>query len=167
MAADVQAMADMLLQTLNFRLAFPTILDFVRSYTRHVLPNLDEKNTSDRSYWMIRQIAELALQTPIHLSYKPSRIAACVLVLGRYSVPESVVGMLWPESLQQATGYSLLDLKSCLQELAGRLEEIRVQVPNLGMVTRRYRSLSRGGVAAVAIPPVHNFDFVTNFDQPT
>jgi hypothetical protein len=165
---QIQGTANLILQTLEWKLAVPTPLDFVPAFL-----NLDATTTtttttttSSKSHWMIRQVVELALQTPIHLSYQPSMIAASAIVLARYCVQDPTVVELWPESLQRATEYSLMDLKSCCMELSGRLEEIRERVPNLIMIPRRYRAASRGSVADVPIPSLLSFDWIANYEPP-
>jgi hypothetical protein len=152
---QIEKVEGIILQQLDWKLAFPVILDFVMAYG-HVLG----LGNHSRSFWMMRYISELALQSPIYLNYKPSLIAASVVVLARFCLQERD---LWPESLERESGYAWYDLEECIMALSRLLEDIRSSMPSLIMIERRYRQISRAMTANHWIPSVDSFASLTGW----
>jgi transcription initiation factor TFIIIB Brf1 subunit/transcription initiation factor TFIIB len=156
-ADQVTGTEDFILRQLDWKLAFPTSLAFMISYTR--LLGID---SDSQVFLMMRYVVELALQSPIYLTYKPSMIAASAVVLARCCMQESEI---WSEALEQETSYSLNDLCNCTMELSGLLENIRATMPELIMISRRYRKSSRQSVASISIPSISSFDSLVSYHE--
>jgi hypothetical protein len=149
------AAEDIILQQLDWKLAFPTILDFVLAYARTL--GLEENS---RTFWMMRYIADLALQTLVCLTFQPSLVAASVVALSLYGLQE---GNVWPESLVRETGLQWHDLEECTVAISRELEEINLTLPDLMIVGRRYRQTSRRLVGVLAIPSISSFSTLTAY----
>jgi hypothetical protein len=89
--AQVTAADEFDLEHLEWKLVFPTPLDFVNAYARFLGLDMDDIAFS----MMIRYVVELALQSSIYLVYKSSIIAASVVVLGRFCLSNN--SLLWPQ----------------------------------------------------------------------
>jgi hypothetical protein len=154
---EITGAEDFILQQLEWKLAFPTPLDFVKAYAQ-------ASGLADDSqvFLMMRYVVELALQSPIYLAHKPSMLAASVVVLARFCIQDSE---LWPEALERETNYSLDDLRDCTMELSGLLDNIRSTMPELIMISRRYRKPSRHCVADISIPSLSSFASLTAYHE--
>jgi hypothetical protein len=142
---------ELLLCSLHWKLAMPTILDYVELYIQF-LPFVDQ-----RTAWVMRYFSELALQAPIHSLYLPSKIASCIVVLALYCLKEEEGANtveLWTREMEEFTGFTWQSLEGCLVTLTALLEDIRNTMPELSIIGRRYRKLARGSVAVINIPRV-------------
>jgi hypothetical protein len=139
-ANDLVRTEEYVLKQLEWKLAFPTSLGFLEAYGYAL--GLDKES---KSFQMMRYISELALQSPIYLSYEPSMIAACSVVLARFCAQDNE---LWSDALQHQTDYSFEDLSECTIELS-----------------RRYRKSTRGCVSEIAIPSISSFATMTAYQQ--
>ena len=148
---------DYILQKLGWKLAYPTTLDFVNSYAQV----LGLANDS-MSLMMMRYIAELALQSSVYLAYKPSMIAACATVVARFCVQDYEI---WTEALELETNYSFQDLADCTTELSRLLDEVRSTMPDLIMISKRYRKVSRRNVAHFGSPVLPSFATLTAYHE--
>jgi hypothetical protein len=157
--AQVTATEEFVLEHLEWKLAFPTPLDFVNAYARTLGLDMDGSAFS----MMIRYVVELALQSPIYLAYKSSIIAASAIVLARLCLPND--NLLWPQELQRETNYSLQDLRDCTMELSRMLDDVRSTMPELIMITRRYRKHPRWNVANVSIPSISSFAVLAAYQE--
>lgn len=149
------AAEDIILQQLDWKLAFPTILDFVLAYARTL--GLEENS---RTFWMMRYIADLALQTLVCLTFQPSLVAASVVALSLYGLQE---GNVWPESLVRETGLQWHDLEECTVAISQQVEEINLTLPDLMIIGRRYRKTSRRQVGELAVPSISSFSTLTAY----
>jgi hypothetical protein len=149
---------DLILRNLDWKLAFPTAFDFCIAYAR--LLSLDE---TSRTYQMMCYLSALALQSPIHLNYKQSMVAAAVLVLARFCLQED--GELWSEALERQTNYSLEEVCQWTVVLSRHLEDVRSTMPDLIMIQRRYRKASRQHVGEIAIPSVSSLATLTAYQE--
>lgn len=141
-----------ILRGLDLRLSYPTCLDFVELYSNVI--DLEESRRL-----MSRYIAELALQCQINLKYPPSLVASCVVALALFCVGTAE---LWPTVLEETTGYSWLDLEQCMVTLSSDIHHVRSTIPELKIITRRYRRSLNGGVALVHIPRITSFATLGN-----
>ena len=103
----------------------------------------------------MRYIAELALQSPIYLSYKPSMIACSVVILASFCL--RLEADPWPLVLEEASGYLWQDLELCTIALVRHLEDVHSTMPDLIMIARRYRKQDRSNVSEIAIPSIRSF----------
>lgn len=151
---DMSIAEEVILHELKWKLSFPTILDFVE-----LLCNAIRLEEGSKLRFMAYYIAELALQCQVYLTYKPSLIASCVVVLGLSSI-----GSLqpWPVVLSEATGYSWNDLEECMLALTSGIHQVRTTMPELKIITRKYRKTENGNVAYVTIPRITTFTALTN-----
>jgi len=134
--SDVLDTEKLVLKTLEYKLAFPTILDFCWEFARQ-LPSLE-----GTEWRMIRYASELALQTPAYVVYRPSLIAASIVVLSR-RVVDHATQPLWPEALADATGYRLSHLQDCVNVLCRQMAHIRATMPHLIMISRIQHEMAR------------------------
>lgn len=156
-ANDLVRTEEYVLKQLEWKLAFPTSLGFLEAYGYAL--GLDKES---KSFQMMRYISELALQSPIYLSYEPSMIAACSVVLARFCAQDNE---LWSDALQHQTDYSFEDLSECTIELSRRLDDIRSSFSHLIIIGRRYRKSTRGCVSEIAIPSISSFATMTAYQQ--
>jgi len=145
--ADIIAMERRVLDAIDLKLYLPTIYDFVRSYM-----NIREVERGSQLFWVTLYISELALATPIHVEFKPSMIAACVLVLSRFTFNAQDI---WPKQLEACAGYQWKDLSQCLLKLSSMLGG-RHSFDEISIIDRRYKKMSRMNVASTL--PIRIFD---------
>jgi len=147
--ADVARAEKVILYELGWKLSYPTILDFVE-----LMCDAIDLKESSKSRLMARYIAELALQSQVYLAYRPSLVASCVVALAIFCVGTTEP---WPESLREATGYSWNDLEECMVALSSDIDHVRVTMPHLKIIARRYRKAQNGRVALIHIPRITTF----------
>jgi transcription initiation factor TFIIIB Brf1 subunit/transcription initiation factor TFIIB len=153
---DVLEKENVILSALRWKLAIPTIHDFVQLYIRKL--GLERRRVA----WMMKYLAELALQSPIHESYLPSKVAACVVVLALYCLgSENANVELWSREMEELTGWSWQSLESCLVTLSTLLHDVSTTLPQLSIISRRYRKVTRGSVANVHVPRISSFAALT------
>jgi hypothetical protein len=150
---DVEVCRRFVLENLKFGLAIPSIANFSGAYLAEIVVDLRSTDS------MIFFLSELALQTPMYINFRSSLIAACVIVLGMHTLGQQP---LWPNVLAAKTGYQWQDLEDCLIQLSRALENIRISMPQLKMITRRYRCEHYWQVGAMAIPRITSFASLTN-----
>lgn len=141
----LQKMEELVLETLKWKLALPTILDFVFSYVQ-----LLKVERESRELIMMQYISELALQSQLHRAYRPSLIAAAVVALSRYSLGESKP--LWTDTMEATTEYSEAEVFSCTVGLCNAIDEIRQRIPDHHVIQRRYLQPEAKRIGAVSIP---------------
>ena len=145
----VQELCDaeaMVLSMLQWRLAQPTILDFLGAFSEHSDIGHDKREAQ-----MIAYLADLALQSQIHVDLKSSHIAACIVVLARYclAIPENP---LWKGDYIALTGYTFDEVCDGAVIFFRRLDEVRTVAPNLRVIDRRHRqSVSIPLIAASSV----------------
>ena len=145
----VQELCDaeaMILSMLQWRLAQPTILDFLGAFSEHSDIGNDHQEAHMMSY-----LADLALQSQVHMDLKTSQIAACIVVLARFcmAIPDKP---LWKDNYIAVTGYSFDEVCDSTVILSRRLDEVRTLAPNLRVIDRRHRQ--HVAVPLIAAPTV-------------
>ncbi|RHY28388.1 hypothetical protein DYB32_006009 [Aphanomyces invadans] len=130
-SVDVLKMEEQLLNTLNFTLAVPTVLDFLNIYQK-MMPPLQK-----RTAMLAQYLAELALQEYRFLRYLPSCVATCCLSLALYSIE----GYPMTPELQAASRYAYADLKECLVKLQDVYSSAHMNL--LTVVKKRYTDVDR------------------------
>lgn len=141
----LQKMEELILEALEWKLALPSILEFVFAYAQILGVEPDS-----RELMMMQYLSELALQSQVHLEHKPSLIAAAVIVLSRYVLDANTA--LWSKNLSEITGFEASTVFACVTSLCRCLEEVRSGL-GPGMIQRRYRQPRWQHVAAMEMPP--------------
>ncbi|CAM9349533.1 unnamed protein product, partial [Chrysoparadoxa australica] len=143
---DVLVMEERVLNTLQFRLAVPTVIDFL-NVTLELVPSLKELQ-GGQIKWLANYLAEMSLQDFEQVSKRPSRIAMACLVLALHVSGEEP----WPKELRQATNHSLEDLAVVGRQLHEYY--LRMLSSDLQVITRRYKKEERKQVANLICPQV-------------
>ena len=146
---DVYIAEEIILHTLDWKLSYPTILDFLEP-----MSDLLELDEVSMPRLMAHYIAELALQCQVYLSYRSSLVASCVVALALFCTERRDP---WPQVLVEATGYSWNDLEQCMLALTSDIQHLRSTMPELKIITRRYRKAQNGRVALIHIPRITVF----------
>lgn len=146
--ADIQQEALTILQSCNYRLAFPTVLDFVLRFAK-LLGIHDESVV----IWRLRYFSEIALFSPPHLSRDASEVAVCVVVLALSELEDQD---LWPDELGHATGLEFSELEHCMVALCSWFDFAQSTPINRSVETK-YRSVRRAEVGLQAVPVVSSF----------
>jgi hypothetical protein len=146
-AEQVMATEELVLQRLEWKLAFPTSMDFLVAFSKVL--GMDE---SSRTFRMYCYILELASQSASYQRISASHLAASSMILSNFCLPDNLVRTLWPRKLVGASGLTLDELVSDVVQLSETLDLIRLMAPQLNIIHRRYRKSCRHGVADVSIP---------------
>lgn len=158
---NVEATEELVLEQLEWKLAYPTSMDFLFAYARVL--NMDENG---REFVMWSYINELSLQSGAYFIYPPSVIGASSMVLGRYCLQAFSPGItLWPEALIDASGLTLNALAACTVQLSKDLADMRMAMPDLTMIRRRHSKSSRHCVAEVDIPVLPSSRVVLAYEE--
>lgn len=140
----VIAAEEVILRTLDWKLACPGILDFVNQYIAVLELEKDGKEAM-----MVRYLSDLALQSNLYITYRPSLIAVCVMSLAFHCLGKNDI---WPESLEKTSGYLWKDVKKCTLEFSACIDHMQSTMPSLQMIARRYRKSARHRVSYIRIP---------------
>uniref|UniRef100_A0A3P9IJ71 Cyclin-A2 n=1 Tax=Oryzias latipes TaxID=8090 RepID=A0A3P9IJ71_ORYLA len=104
---QVLRMEHLVLKVLSFDLAAPTINQFLTQYFCHHAVNKQVES-------LAMYLGELSLiDSDPFLKYLPSQTAAAAYILANHAV----TGGSWPKSLAEMTGYMLVDLMPCIEDL--------------------------------------------------
>lgn len=151
---DISIAEEVILHELNWKLSYPTILDFVEMFCDEL-----EYEQESKPRRMARYISELALQSQVYLSFNPSLVASCVVALALIAVGSADA---WPEALEQATGHLWNDLEQCMMALSFDIHHVRATMPELKIISRRYRKTQNGRVSLIHIPRITVFATLRN-----
>lgn len=139
----------MILHELKWQLSCTTIFDF----TQLICDTL-ELGEQSKARLMACYVAELALQSQVYLSFKPSLVASCVVALALVAIGTADP---WPEALEQATGYSWNSLEQCMTALSSDIQHVTATMPELKIIARRYKKSRNGRVSLIGIPRITAF----------
>ncbi|XP_016087731.1 cyclin-A2 [Sinocyclocheilus grahami] len=104
---QVLRMEHLVLTVLSFDLAAPTINQFLTQYFLH-------QPVSSKVESLSMFLGELSLiDCDTFLKYLPSQTAAAAFILANHTI----AGGSWSKALIEMTGYTLVDLMSCIQDL--------------------------------------------------
>ncbi|OXU29124.1 hypothetical protein TSAR_013877 [Trichomalopsis sarcophagae] len=132
---QVLRMEHLILRVLSFDLTVPTPLAFLMEYCI-------SNNLSEKTQYLAMYLCELSLlEADPYLQYLPSHLAASAIALARHTLREEV----WPHELELSSGYSLQDLKECINHLQRTFKN----APNLPQqaIQEKYKSNKYGHVA--------------------
>ena len=143
--SDIIALEQKVLNMIDWTISMPTVYDFATSYM-----NRTAVHSSSRLFWLTLYICELALESTIHHEFEPSKIAACVTVLSKYSADMEEV---WTKEMETLSRCKWDDVSQCLLKLSSMLEA-RQGFTSLSIIDRRYRKNSRMCVSRVCVKPI-------------
>ncbi|XP_061896039.1 cyclin-A2 [Entelurus aequoreus] len=104
---QVLRMEQLVLKVLSFDLAAPTINQFLTQYFLH-------HHTSKQTQSLAMYLGELSLvDCDPFLKYLPSQMAAAAYILAN----NTLTGASWPKSLVEKTGYTVEELRPCVEDL--------------------------------------------------
>ena len=147
---QIETLEEVILTTLNCKLALPTISDFCLAF----METLSVKS-NHTLYWTIRYFADLALRSSVSASFSSSKVASSVVVLSRFCLREVD---LWPANLEDQSGYQMEELGNCILELSRLVNEINLTRPELLILERAYRKPERMEVSNLSFPRINSFD---------
>jgi hypothetical protein len=149
-AEQVVAGEELVLQRLEWKLAFPTSMDFLVGFSR--ILGVDEKS---RVFFTYMYICELAAQSPFSLfGQRNSILAASSIILANFCLPDDLVSTLWPKELVEVSGWTLEELAGDVVDLSIHMDLVRLGSPQLDIIQRRYRKPCRRCVAVDMTIPV-------------
>lgn len=141
--SQVLKMESVILKLLNFKVAVPTINWFCERF-------LDLVKMTDKAKYLTYFLTELSLiEVEEFLDFRPSMIAASAVVLSRSTLR---ISDPWPLNVEQYSGYSLTDLKDCIQCLF-RLYARKSTMPQQAVI-EKYKQDRFQNVALVEPPAV-------------
>ncbi|CAL1539992.1 unnamed protein product [Lymnaea stagnalis] len=141
--SQVLKMESVILKLLNFKVAVPTINWFCERF-------LDMIKGSDKAKYLAYFLTELSLiEVEEFLDFRPSMIAASAVVLSRSTLK---INDPWPVNVEKYSGYSLTDLKDCIQCLF-RLYARKSTMPQQAVI-EKYKQDRFHNVALVEPPAV-------------
>ncbi|XP_059157731.1 G2/mitotic-specific cyclin-A-like [Physella acuta] len=124
--AQVLKMESVILKLLDFKVAVPTINWFCERFLSLV-------DMPDKAKSLAFFLTELSLiEVEEFLDYRPSMIAACAIILARSTLK---IGEPWPSNIEKHSGYSLNDLKDCVQCLF-RLYSRKATMPQQAVIEK-------------------------------
>ena len=165
---DMEAAEENLLSCLQWKLAIPTIFDFVELYSEILGIQNDQSLSSRRILCMMRYLSELVVQTTIHSSFLPSMVSSCIVVLSLFRLKDEANALganLWPDQMVEITGYSWKSLEGCFNTMSPLLNDIFNTMPDLTIISRRYQKAIRENVASVHIPIITSFTELTTYRE--
>ena len=142
---DVERTEVLVLEGISWQLAPPTMYTIASTFVAE-LPS-----PSDRLCLTIEYVLELALQTSVSSYYDSSTVAASALAIAARMCDEAPENA-WQRQLESSTGYSLDLLQPCVNHILGDAERIRLTLPGLQMVSRKYRGMQAPFDAPVQLP---------------
>ncbi|XP_028038039.1 putative cyclin-A3-1 [Bombyx mandarina] len=165
---EVLRMEHLILKVLSFDLSTPTSLAFLSHYCI-------SNGLSKKTFHLASYIAELCLlEADPYLQFKPSVIAASALATARHCLlceqcacdPQDVYEtrdapgkvnpqcamVAWPSTLSTCSGYTLLELETCLKEIARTHSHASVQPYQA--IPDKYKSNKFEGVSQVEPRPM-------------
>ncbi|XP_049836724.1 cyclin-A2-like [Schistocerca gregaria] len=102
---QVLRMEHLILKVLSFDLSVPTVLTFLTTF-------FSVDKVSDTVLYLAMYLSELTLvEGDPYLQYLPSVRAGAAIALARHTLEQAV----WPQELETFSGYSLADLKPCIE----------------------------------------------------
>lgn len=104
---QVLRMEHLILKVLAFDLSVPTALSFITTFSV-------SGSLTNTTMYLAMYLCELTLlEADPFLQYLPSELAAASVALARHTQDQEV----WPEQMEEATGYRIDDLKRCISHM--------------------------------------------------
>ncbi|XP_061690652.1 cyclin-A2 [Syngnathoides biaculeatus] len=143
---QVLRMEQLVLKVLSFDLAAPTINQFLTQYFLHHVATKEVES-------LAMYLGELSLvDSDPFLKYLPSQTAAAAYILAN----ATITGASWPKSLAEKTGYTLSQLRPCLEDL----HRMYLNAPQHAQqsVREKYKTSKHHEVSAIEPPTTLQFD---------
>ncbi|XP_077433847.1 cyclin-A2 [Vanacampus margaritifer] len=143
---QVLRMEQLVLKVLSFDLAAPTINQFLTQYFLH-------QPASKQVESLAMYLGELSLvDSDPFLKYLPSQTAAAAYILAN----NTIAAASWPKSLGERTGYTLDDLRPCLDDL----HQMYLNAPQHAQqsVREKYKTSKHHEVSTIEPPTTLQFD---------
>ncbi|XP_051917034.1 cyclin-A2 [Hippocampus zosterae] len=143
---QVLRMEQLVLKVLSFDLAAPTINQFLTQYLLH-------QPASKQVESLAMYLGELSLvDSDPFLKYLPSQTAASAYILAN----STITGASWPKSLVEKTGYTLEDLRPCVDDL----HQMYLNAPQHAQqsVREKYKTSKHHEVSTIEPPTTLQFD---------
>ncbi|GCB76530.1 cyclin-A1 [Scyliorhinus torazame] len=139
-------MEHLLLKVLSFDMTVPTVNQFLTQF-------LKEEGIGGQMGTLAMYIAELSLlEADVCLKYAPSLMAAAAYCLANYTINNA----FWPEPLATFTGYSLVDIVPCLNDMHKTFLQAKFQPQQA--IKEKYRSSKYLRISLIEPPatlPLH------------
>lgn len=168
-----------ILTQIHWRLSDPVLFDFVSSYVDYMEETFVSMNVSiAKAYWIVQYISELALQCNVSLCiYEPSLIGACVISLclqwlGSGNQENSNnsrnnfdnLRNIWPKRLEEVSMYELKSdkkiIQDCTKALLLNITHVKTTLPELKVISKRFRKSERGRVSDLPLPGISRFEAI-------
>ncbi|XP_061643501.1 cyclin-A2 [Phyllopteryx taeniolatus] len=143
---QVLRMEQLVLKVLSFDLAAPTINQFLTQYFLHHAASKQVES-------LAMYLGELSLvDSDPFLKYRPSQTAAAAYILAN----STITGASWPKSLVEKTGYTLSQLRPCVEDL----HRVYLNAPQHAQqsVREKYKTSKHHEVSAIEPPTTLQFD---------
>uniref|UniRef100_A0A3Q2XSK3 Cyclin-A2 n=1 Tax=Hippocampus comes TaxID=109280 RepID=A0A3Q2XSK3_HIPCM len=143
---QVLRMEQLVLKVLSFDLAAPTINQFLTQYLLH-------QPASKQVESLAMYLGELSLvDSDPFLKYLPSQTAAAAYILAN----STITGASWPKSLVEKTGYTLEDLRPCVDDL----HQMYLNAPQHAQqsIREKYKTSKHHEVSTIEPPTTLQFD---------
>ena len=147
---DVLQLEEKVLTKLDFRLAVPTVIDFLNTFVERIHELNPSWPAIGTDVHLARYFAELSLQDSNFIQNMPSLVAAAAVVLALHYTHRKVV----EEQILSTTGYSLQDLKQCILKLRRTHLEV-ASTTQLVVIKKRYETEKFMKVAFIEQRDVH------------
>ncbi|KAL6645073.1 hypothetical protein ACP70R_016681 [Stipagrostis hirtigluma subsp. patula] len=134
-----------LLKTLNFQMGGPTVRTFVRRFITCCRGN---RASAEKLEAMCTYLAELSLLDYECVRYLPSVVAAACLFVARFTINPKT--RPWNLTLQQKTGYKVVDLREPI--LALDKLQLGIRLPDQKAIREKYEDPKFGCVSTMASP---------------
>ncbi|GBG29875.1 Cyclin-dependent kinase 1 [Hondaea fermentalgiana] len=159
---DVLRLEEKVLNTLDFHISVPTVIDFLNVFIVRLMYSsgedqsctvlasgisaLREMHVSKEAKALAQYLAELSLQEHFFIAQMPSCVAAAALGFALFlrGLP------IYPERFEAVTGYSLKALRPCVERLSNALQDAPLR-PNLHVILRRYQRPQNFSVAVTSL----------------
>ena len=147
---DVLQLEEKVLTELDFRLAVPTVIDFLNTFIERLRQLNPSWPAIDADVHLARYFAELSLQDSNFIQNLPSQVAAAAVVLALYYTHRDVV----EAQVISTTGYSMKDLEECIMKLRRTHLDV-ASTTQLVVIKKRYETARFMRVAFIEQRDVH------------
>ena len=146
---DLITLEWLIAEKIRKRLGQPLAYDFVSMYL-DAAPELHDK---PKLRQLCRYVSELALQCGMLQRNTPSKDAASITLLSLICAGKSYI---WRKSIEEACGYSIEMLEGSVVTLSANIERVHQTLPQLKVVTMRFKKEEKFRIATIPIPILEN-----------
>lgn len=146
---ELVALERLIMEKIRSRFGQPLAYDFVSLY----LDSAPELRNKYKLHQLCRYVSELALQSGMYQNDKPSRVGASITLLSLICAGRSYI---WPKRMEGMCGYSIEMLEGSVVALSKNIHHVRETLPQLKVITQRFKKAEKFGVATVHMPILEN-----------